>query len=124
MKKIFENSFSVTGFVAADASIKQFTTASVARLVCLSAVWRRSVKKQRESLLFLSMECWRKNQSASFELLKKGQLLTVRGYVRPEEWTDKDGVKHNRIVMVANEVLEPETKEETSEEQKASDKKA
>jgi len=124
MKKIFENSFSVTGFVAADASIKQFTTASVARFSLAVGRMEKVGEETKRISAFLSMECWRKNDSASFELLKKGQLLTVRGYVRPEEWTDKDGVKHNRIVMVANEVLEPETKEETSEEQKASAKKA
>lgn len=43
MKKI-ENSFVVSGFVGKDASIHQFSTASVARWP--SAVLRRTAKKQ------------------------------------------------------------------------------
>ena len=35
-------------------------------------------------------------------VLKKGELITVEGYFKPEEWTDsKSGEKRNRIVMVA-----------------------
>ena len=44
-------------------------------------------------------------ESASIKIagdqLTKGTLLTVEGYFKPEEWTDKDGVLHNRIVTVA-----------------------
>jgi single-strand DNA-binding protein len=39
-------------------------------------------------------------------------LLTVEGYFKPEEWTDKEGVKHNRIVMVATSFYPAQEKEE------------
>ena len=36
----------------------------------------------------------RKNEhTESFDKLTKGTLLTVEGFFKPEEWTDKDGVK-------------------------------
>ena len=41
----------------------------------------------------------------------KGQLSN-RG-IKPEEWTDKDGVKHSRIIMVATKFYECPDKEES-----------
>lgn len=112
MKKV-ENSFTVTGFVSKDAEIRQFTSASVARFPL--AVGRSNGKEGKEAVrvsAFMNMEAWRKNESTSFELLKKGTMLTVEGFFRPEEWTDRDGVKHNRIMMVANKFYAPVEKEE------------
>ena len=101
MKKI-ENNFAVTGFVGKDAEIRQFTTASVARF----------------SL--------GKNENAeSFDKLTKGAMLTVEGYFKPEEWSDQEGVKHNRVLLVATKFYETPDKEEApKEEEKKSKKKA
>lgn len=38
--------------------------------------------------------------------------MTVEGYFKPEEWTDKDGVQHNRIVTVAVKFYPAVEKEE------------
>ena len=38
---------------------------------------------------------------------------------KPEEWTDKDGVKHSRIIMVATKFYECPDKEETPAEEPA-----
>jgi hypothetical protein len=49
----------------------------------------------------------------SFDVLKKGELITVEGYFKPEEWTDsKSGEKRNRIVMVATKFYPAPEKEE------------
>ena len=44
--------------------------------------------------------------------IKIWTLLTVEGYFKPEEWQDADGVKHNRVVLVATKFYEPSEKEE------------
>lgn len=49
-----------------------------------------------------------------FNQISKGTLLTVEGYFKPEEWTDKDGVKHNRVIMVATKFYPAVDKEDTS----------
>ena len=69
---------------------------------------------------------WRKNENtSSFDRLVKGTHLTVEGYFKPEEWQDGEGVKHNRVVLVANKFYETPDKEETPEpEKKKSTKKA
>lgn len=62
---------------------------------------------------FMNIEAWRKNENTgSFDQLTKGTLLTVEGYFKPEEWTDKDGVLHNRIVTVAVKFYPAVDKEE------------
>jgi single-stranded DNA-binding protein len=55
----------------------------------------------------------------------QGTLLTVEGYFKPEKWIDKDGVKHNRIVMVANKFL-PDTDKvgNSAEPEKKNEKKS
>ena len=92
MKKI-ENSFAVTGFVAKDAEIRQFTNASVARFPLSVARQEKNGEDTKRVSAFVNMEAWRKNENAgSFDVLTKGTLLTVEGYFKPEEWADKDGV--------------------------------
>ena len=103
MKNI-ENNFAVTGFVGKDAEIRQFTTASVARF---SLAIARNEKNK----------------------LTKGAMLTVEGYFKPEEWSDQEGVKHQRVLLVATKFYETPDKEETpkespKEEEKTSKKKA
>ena len=101
MKKI-ENNFAVTGFVAKDAEVRQFTTTSVARFPLAVARQEKNGEDTKRISAFMNIEAWRKNENTgSFDQLTKGTLLTVEGYFKPEEWTDKDGVLHNRIVTVA-----------------------
>ena len=112
MKKI-ENTFAVTGFVGKDAEIRQFTTASVARFsLAINRTEKNSEENNRTSA-FMNIEAWRKSENlSSFDRLTKGAMITVEGYFKPEEWTSEDGVKHNRVVLVANKFYEPTEKEE------------
>ena len=112
MKKI-ENSFAVTGFVGKDAEIRQFANTSVARFSLAVSRQEKNGDESNRISAFINVETWRKNEKTdSFENLTKGTLLTVEGYFKPEEWTDKDGVKHNRIVMVATTFYPAPEKEE------------
>ena len=115
-----ENTFAVTGFVGKDASIHQFSTASVARFsLAISRIEKNGEENTRTSA-FMNVEAWRKNEhTESFDKLTKGTLLTVEGFFKPEEWTDKDGVKHSRIIMVATKFYECPDKEETPAEEPA-----
>ena len=67
----------------------------------------------------MNIEAWRKNESIdSFDRLTKGAMITIEGYFKPEEWQDSEGVKHNRVVLVANKFYETPDKEETPEPEK------
>lgn len=112
MKKI-ENNFAVTGFIGKDAEIRQFTTSSVARFSLAINRTEKNGEENNRTSAFMNIEVWRKNdKTSSFDILTKGTMLTVEGYFKPEEWTSADGVKHNRVILVANKFYEPEEKEE------------
>ncbi len=116
MKKV-ENSFAVTGFIGKDAEIREFANASVARFSLAVGRTEKSGDENVRISAFMPIEAWRKNtNTSSFEILAKGTMLTVEGYFKPEEWTDNEGVKHNRIVMVATKFYETPDKEETAKQ--------
>lgn len=116
MKKI-ENNFTVTGFVGKDAEIRQFTNASVARFPLAVSRLEKNGEESNRVSAFISFEAWRKNANTdSFDQLTKGTMLTVEGYFKPEEWADRNGVKHNRIVMVAVKFYPTVEKEESPAE--------
>ena len=113
MKQI-ENNFAVSGFVGKDAEIRQFANASVARFSLAVSRQEKSGEDTKRVSAFINVEAWRNNANTdSLAQITKGTLFTVEGYFKPEEWIDKDGVKHNRIVMVANKFYQTPDKEET-----------
>lgn len=122
MKQV-ENSFIITGFVAKDAEIRTFTNSDVARFPL--AIGRKETKGNETTRVsaFMNVEAWRKSGSTSFELLKKGTLLTIEGYLKPEEWTDKNGVKQNGIKLVASKFYEAVEKAEKADKPKTRAKK-
>ena len=110
MKQI-ENNFAVSGFVGKDAEIRQFANASVARFSLAVSRQEKSGEETKRVSAFINVEAWRNNANTdSLAQITKGTLLTVEGYFKPEEWIDKDGVKHNRIVMVANKFYQTRKK--------------
>lgn len=122
MKQI-ENNFAVSGFVGKDAEIRQFANTSVARFPLAVSRQEKNGEEAKRVSAFINVEAWRKNANTeSFDQITKGTLLTVEGYFKPEEWTDRDGVKHNRIVMVATKFYPAPDKEEAPAEPKKTKK--
>lgn len=118
MKKI-ENSFVVSGIVGKDAQIRQFTTSSVARFSLAVSRTEKNGEETSRVSAFMAVEAWRKNENAdSFDRLVKGARLTIEGFFKPDEWEDAEGVKHNRILMVANRFYETPDKETSPKEEK------
>ena len=109
---------------ALHAEIRQFTNASVARFPLAIGRQETNGDETKRVSAFVNMEVWRKNEhTESFDQLAKGALLTFEGYFKPEEWTDKDGVKHNRVIMVATKFYPVPEEEEAPAEQKKAEKK-
>ena len=116
MKKI-ENNFTVTGFVANNAEIRQFTTASVARFSLAVSRLETHGEETNRVTAYLNIEAWRKNgHTESFDQLVKGAQLTISGYCKPDCWVDQQGTKHCRILFVATKISEVAEKDETPAE--------
>lgn len=72
----------------------------------------------------MNVEAWRKNENtASFDHLVKGALLTVEGYFKPEEWQDAEGIKHNRVILVVTKFYEAVEKENVPDSQQGKTQK-
>ena len=112
MKKL-ENSFVVSGFVSVDAEIRQFDSASVARFPISISKPEKNGENTTYVSAFANIEAWRKNENlADFDLLKKGNHVTVKGYFKPEQWTSNNNEKRSRLNMMATEIyLTPEKEE-------------
>lgn len=118
MKKI-SNTFELSGFIANDAQIRNFDTASVARFaISVSRPEKNQVGEIAYKSALINIEAWRKNENLdSFDRLKKGEHITVSGYFKPEEWTGTNGKKNQRIILVAikfHRTPEEEAKPEAS----------
>ena len=72
MKKM-ENSFAVTGFVGKDASIHQFTTASVARFSLAISRNEKNGDENSRTSAFMNVEAWRKNETC--KKVKKNAII-------------------------------------------------
>lgn len=103
------NNFTVIGFVANDAEIKNVGNSQVAR----TAIVVSTTRNEKRTSAFLNIEIWRKTKTQDFDLLKKGKLIKVSGFMKTEEW-ESNGQKHNRIVFQVTEVAE-HTKEQDAE---------
>ena len=118
-----ENSFKVSGYVGY-SEVTEFKTASLCRFSL--SVSRKEKDNDNWTSAFLNAQAWAKNEDASkFSILSKGNLVTVEGYFKPEEWTDKDNVNHNTIKLVAtkfSEFKEEEKPNETPAEKPAEEK--
>lgn len=90
MKKI-ENNFAVTGFVAKDAEVRQFTTTSVARFPLAVARQEKNGEETKRISAFMNIEAWRKNENTgSFDQLTKGQrCLPWRAILNPKNGPTK-----------------------------------
>ena len=114
------NSFTLSGFVAVDAKVNNFEKSSVARFpLSVSRKEKDGEQTVRKSAL-VTVECWRKaGNTATFDLLKKGKLINISGFIRPEEWESKDGTKQSGIVFVATSIEEAKAAEDAPEEKPA-----
>ena len=110
------NNFQISGFVVNNATINQFATASVARFGISVRRTEKNGDSEKKVSAILNIEAWKNNDDAeAFNLLTKGTRLTVEGYFKPEEWTDKENVNHNTIKLVATKFFEMKNEDKNDE---------
>ena len=110
------NNFQISGFVVNNATVNQFATASVARFGISIRRTEKIGDTEKKVSAILNIEAWKSNENAAdLTLLTKGTRLTVEGYFKPEEWTDKENVNHNTIKLVATKFFEIKDEEKPDE---------
>lgn len=118
-----QNSIVLTGRLTADATTNEsrsFARFDIAHGQGYKATKNEDGKKVLVENPTLFMKCVMFNKAGKTEveipldILAKGQGVVVSGFLRPSEWTDKDGRKHRDIELVARSV-EPISAEEVDE---------
>lgn len=94
-----QNNFQVTGRITKDAEVKNFASSAVARTGIAISRKENTNGEEKRKTGFMNIEAWRKKENvADFEQLKKGALVTIEGYFKPDEY-QKNGKTVNAIVM-------------------------
>ena len=109
------NSLSVSGFIAADAIINRYgenTKASF--LLSISRPFKAEDGSTVYRSALIPCTAWRKGESASLDLLKKGRNVTVIGRLEPEQWTGADGERHSRLTIAVGKFAETPRVEDDS----------
>lgn len=103
------NTTTVRGFVATEPKVSTFAETSVIRFAL--AVRNRTKNKTTGEVTsqssLITVEKWAKNTNlTSFDAIRKGILVEVKGQLKPNEWTGTDGIHRNRIILGARSVKE------------------
>ena len=88
------NHMHVSGYLVTDIEEKLINDRSLCKFTLVS--------RQGERALYLPVEVW--NQAHLPKYLHKSSRVLVSGFLKQENWQDKGGEKHSRIVMVGTSV--------------------
>lgn len=104
------NVFTLTGNIGNDAKVTEVGNAHKASF---SIAVRENLKSKEPKTSWFNVEAWRNNNTSSFDILKKGQFVKVSGYIKRDQYKDKNGNDVDRIVLVATswEAIEKRTAE-------------
>lgn len=113
--KNFQNSFKISGYVGF-SEVRALTNKCVCRFSLSVAKFDKTTNERTSA--FLNAEAWADKEESleAFKTLAKGSIVTIEGSFKPEEWTDKNGQKNNRVVLVAKKFYPVEEIESTEEE--------
>ena len=113
--KNFQNSFKISGYVGF-SEVRALTNKCVCRFSLSVAKFDKTTNERTSA--FLNAEAWADKEESleAFKTLAKGSIVTIEGSFKPEEWTDKNGQRNNRVVLVAKKFYPVEEIESTEEE--------
>lgn len=113
--KNLQNSFKISGYVGF-SEVRALTNKCVCRFSLSVAKFDKTTNERTSA--FLNAEAWADKEESleAFKTLAKGSIVTIEGSFKPEEWTDKNGQKNNRVVLVAKKFYPVEEIESTEEE--------
>lgn len=84
----------------------------------------RGKETQEKEVCFTDVNVWFKLADLCAASLKKGTLVTVEGRLKMEKWTDKAGNERSRHIVVAENVVFMEPRQESIEFDVAADTSA
>lgn len=92
------------GFVGALPELRFVATDNAVATVrvCTTDRWKDDAGATQERSTWLTWECWGKSAENLAKLVDKGAQILLRGSIRNESWTDKDGKTRYRDKYVVS----------------------
>ena len=90
-----------TGFCANDPELKyigQNNTANVQVTICFNRSYRRGDQWEQETA-FVRCKAWGRMAERMNEVLGKGKLVSVEGFITQENWTTQDNQKRSMLIL-------------------------
>ena len=112
------NIFTISGRCGRDPEVKFGNSGSAVCKFVVAVDWYKGKEKPKETD-WIEVVCFKGQAEFVGNNLTKGKLITVSGAGHVEKW-EKDGVKHSKFVLYANDVsFEVGKKAETEPEPQA-----
>lgn len=73
--------------------------------VAVSRSWNTADGERHTETEWFNVVAWGKLAEICKQYLNKGQQVYVEGRLQTRRWEDKEGVKHNTVELVANEMM-------------------
>jgi single-strand DNA-binding protein len=73
--------------------------------VAVSRSWNTADGERHTDTEWFNVVAWGKLAEICKQYLNKGQQVYVEGRLQTRRWEDKEGVKHNNVELVANEMM-------------------
>lgn len=91
----------MSGRLCTDPTIRYTTDGMAVANLRLASNRKR---KDRENVTFIDISIFGRLAEATVQHRKKGDAITVTGPLSLNQWEDKEGAKHSRHFIIANEV--------------------
>lgn len=105
------NNYTITGNLTRDPQVRFVGERAVANFgIANNRRFKTADGAMREEVLFLDVEVWGRVAEIVGQYLVKGSPVFIEGRLKMSPY-EKDGVKHSRMVLVANDVQFLESKE-------------
>ena len=96
------NTITVVGRLTQAPVLKTVTVRGDERQVCeLSIASNRAGRS--DDVDFFNVAIWGARGEAAYKHLVKGQLISITGSMRQDRWTDDNGTKRSRFILVASD---------------------
>lgn len=96
------NNVNFIGNLTRDVELRTLSTG--AKVAKMSLAVNRKCKGTSGQLdvetCFIELETWGRTAEVASEYLKKGSKVGVSGFLKQESWTDKDGTKRSKHIVV------------------------
>jgi single-strand DNA-binding protein len=112
------NRVTITGRLGADPEKRTTTNKKtvVEFRMAVAETWKGGDGKKQEKVVWVGVQVWEGLAESCAKYLKKGSRVAIDGVLRMDSW-EKDGQKHSKLYVVANEVefLDPKPKGDSAE---------